>query len=229
MGVDQLAVTPHALAHAHAAAPPNAHAFTAGDALDLLDWKRRIFALYDGVRALDDPEEAWNLWRETREELYRTHPQSPLPEQERARYRDAFFAYEPAYRVVATVADAPPEPSAIPASTGGTFAFSRLGVARFTLRGRELELELHWNEGYGGGILLAVADETSGAETYGGGRYVLDTVKGADLGGNDGSLVVDFNFAYNPSCAFDSRWSCPLAPQANRLPLPLLVGERAPS
>src|SRR2546423_1173137 len=78
------------------------------------------------------------------------------------------------------------------------------------------------------GFLLAVADETSGSETYGGGRYVLDTVKGADLG-NDGSrLIVDFNFAYNPSCAFDSRWACPLAPPANRLPVRLEVGERAP-
>ena len=85
------------------------------------------------------------------------------------------------------------------------------GGRRFTLLGEEHELELSWNEGYGGGVLLAVADATSGSETYGGGRYVLDTVKGADLGVDGGRLIVDFNFAYNPSCAFDSRWSCPLA------------------
>jgi uncharacterized protein (DUF1684 family) len=216
------------LAHVYAAAPASAHVFTAAGALDLLDWKRRVFALYEQVRALDDPEEAWNLWRETREELYRTHPQSPLPEPERARYADAFYPYVRAYRVAGTVVHIPAEPSEIPASAGGAFSFSRIGVTRFTLLGRELELELHWNEGYGGGILLAVADETSGTETYGGGRYVLDTVKGADLGGDGSELVVDFNFAYNPSCAFDSRWSCPLAPPANRLPIPLPVGERAP-
>jgi hypothetical protein len=226
MGVDSEAVTP--LAEPRTAAP-TAHALTSGDALDLLDWKRQVFALYAEVRALDDPEQAWNLWRETREDLYRTHPQSPLPESDRPGYADAFFTYDPSYRVTASVVAAPPEPSEIPASTGGAFAFSRIGLARLTLDDQELELELHWNEGYGGGILLAVADETSGGESYGGGRYVLDTVKGADLGGGDGALVVDFNFAYNPSCAFDSRWSCPLAPQANRLSLPLPVGERAPA
>ena len=203
--------------------------FTAQDALDLLDWKRRIFSLYEEIRAQANPEAAWNLWRETREELYRTHPQSPLPPNRRDEYRDAFYPYDPAHRVEAEVVDVAPRPSHIAASTGGTFAFTRIGVARFTLAGRDLELELDWNEGYGGGVLLAVADETSGRETYGGGRYVLDTVKGADLGSADSRLVVDFNFAYNPSCAFDSRWSCPLAPPANRLPLRLEVGERAPS
>ena len=136
--------------------------FTAHDAHDLLDWKRLIFALYGEVRAAADPEAAWNLWPETREELYRTHPQSPLSPDRRAAYVDAFFPYDPAYRVVAEIVDVEPRPSSIPASTGGTFAFTRIGVARFTLAGRDLELELDWNEGYGGGILLAVADETSG-------------------------------------------------------------------
>jgi uncharacterized protein (DUF1684 family) len=207
----------------------HADAFTADDALDLLDWKRRIFALYAHVRSERDPEAAWNLWRETREELYRTHSQSPLAAETRAAYGDAFFPYEPAFRVIAEVVDAEPVSSPIPVSTGDTLAFSRVGLARFTLLGREHELELHWNEGYGGGILLALADETTGGATYAGGRYVLDTVKGADLGGGDGHVVLDFNFAYNPSCAFDARWSCPLAPPATHLAARLEVGERAPS
>jgi uncharacterized protein (DUF1684 family) len=206
----------------------NSHAFGVRDALDLLDWKRRIFALYEQVRSTADPKAAWRLWRDVREELYRTHPQSPLPGDRRERYGGAFFDYDPAYRVLAEVVDASPSPSPLPASTGGTFAFSRVGSVRFELLAEQHDLELHWNEGYGGGILLAVADETSGTETYGGGRYVIDTVKGADLGDGAGRIVVDFNFAYNPSCAFDSRWSCPLAPVANRLPLALPVGERAP-
>jgi uncharacterized protein (DUF1684 family) len=204
-------------------------AFTAGDALDLLDWKRRIFALYEHVRSERDPETAWNVWRETREELYRTHPQSPLPAETRTAYGDAFFPYDAAFRVAAEVVDAEPVPSPIPVSTGDTLAFNRVGLARFELGGHEHDLELHWNEGYGGGILVAVADETTGGATYAGGRYVLDTVKGADLGGADGHLVLDFNFAYNPSCAFDARWSCPLAPAANRLTARLEVGERAPA
>ncbi len=201
-------------------------------AVCVLDWKRRIFALYTEVRAASDPATAWRHWCDVRTELYRTHPQSPVPVETRAAYGGAFFScfypYDPAYRVLAEVTDCAPVASPIPASTGGTFAFNEVGRARFELLGGEHELELHWNEGYGGGILVAVADITSGRETYGGGRYVLDTVKGADLGTDRGRLVLDFNFAFNPSCAFDSRWACPLAPPANRLPLRLDVGERAP-
>jgi uncharacterized protein (DUF1684 family) len=64
---------------------------------------------------------------------------------------------------------------------------------------------------------------------YGGGRYLLDTVKGADLGvTGTGELVLDFNYAYNPSCAHDARWSCPLAPPENVVPVAIRAGERAP-
>ena len=65
-----------------------------------------------------------------------------------------------------------------------------------------------------------------GTTTYGGGRYLLDTVKGADLGTEDGRLVLDFNYAYNPSCAYDPSWACPLAPPGNRLAIAVEAGER---
>ena len=66
-------------------------------------------------------------------------------------------------------------------------------------------------------------------ETYGAGRYLLDTIKGADLGAaSDGRVVLDFNFAYNPSCSYSDRYVCPLAPRVNRLPAPVRAGERAP-
>ena len=86
--------------------------------------------------------------------------------------------------------------------------------------------ELYWLEGYGGGVFLPVADATSGKTTYGAGRYVLDTVKGADLGTDGERLVLDFNFAYNPSCAYDPAWVCPLATPSNRLSVPIEAGER---
>jgi uncharacterized protein (DUF1684 family) len=89
-------------------------------------------------------------------------------------------------------------------------------------------LALYWLEAYGGGVFLPFRDETSGTETYGAGRYLLDTVKGADLGEEGGRLVLDFNLAYNPSCAYDPRWACPLAPPENRLTIPIRAGERVP-
>jgi uncharacterized protein len=75
-------------------------------------------------------------------------------------------------------------------------------------------------------VFVPFADATAGDETYGAGRYLLDTVKGADLGTDGGRLVLDFNLAYNPSCSYDPRWSCPLAPPPNRLAVAVRMGER---
>jgi hypothetical protein len=195
--------------------------FLAASTLDLLDWKRRVFELYARIRA-SEPEAAWRDWRATRDELFAAHPQSPLPG-----YRGlAYFDYDPAFRVLAEVVAAAAEPQAINGSAGSAILFRRFGLARFELAGAPRELELYWLEGYGGGVFLPFLDGTSGRDTYGGGRYVLDTVKGSDLGTADGRLVLDFNFAYNPSCAYDSRWACPLAPAANRLDLEVTVGEK---
>lgn len=207
------------------------HALAAGDALDLLDWKRRVFELYREIREARDPYPAWLRWRAVRDELFRSHPQSPLPPaRRRAHEALPFFPYDPAWRLTGELADARPEERALPASTGGTFAFTRVGIVRLAVpSGAAVELELAWNEGYGGGLFLAFADETSGEETYAGGRYLLDTVKGADLGSDGRRLVLDLNFAYNPSCSYDSRWACPLAPAANALPVPVRAGERVPA
>ena len=197
------------------------------DVLTLLDWKRRVFALYQSVRSAADPEAAWGLWRETRDELFRTHPQSPLPEKERRDFAGLeYFDYEPRLRVLADVTAAEQESLQIGTSGDHAILFRRFAVAAFELAGEKQTLDLHWLEGYGGGIFLAFADETSGSETYGGGRYVLDSVKGADLGPEGERLVLDFNFAYNPSCSYDVRWICPLAPPANRLPAAIRAGER---
>jgi len=197
------------------------------DTLALLDWKRHVFALYQAVRSATDPAEAWRLWRETRDDLFRTHPQSPLPEADRRDFPGLqYFDYAPRLRVLAEVRTAEPELRQIGASGNEAVLFRRFAIASFELDGQELSLDLHWLEGYGGGIFLAFADATSGAETYGGGRYVLDSVKGADLGLDGERLVLDFNFAYNPSCAYDPRWICPLAPAANRLTPAIRGGER---
>ena len=197
------------------------------DALALLDWKRRVFALYQSVRSATDGETGWELWRDGRDELFRTHPQSPLPEADRRDFPGLqYFDYDPRLRVLAEVRAAEPELRQIGASGDHSVLFRRFATASFELDGQEQSLDLHWLEGYGGGIFLAFADATSGSETYGGGRYVLDSVKGADLGMDGGRLVLDFNFAYNPSCAYDPQWVCPLAPASNRLAPAIRGGER---
>ena len=119
--------------------------------------------------------------------------------------------------MTAEVRPADPARYDIGTSDGGTYGFTRFGVASFELRGEPLDLELYWLDAYGGGLFVPFGDATSGAETYGAGRYLLDTVKGADLGMDGDRLVLDFNLAYNPSCAYDPRWACPLTPPANRL------------
>jgi uncharacterized protein len=200
------------------------------DALQLLDWKRRVFELYARVRATEDPVAAWSEWRATRDDLFANHPQSPIPSSERARFRGlTYFNYEPDYRVFARVQPAAPERFDIVTSGDEAMAFTRISAANFDLAGEDRRLELYWLEGYGGGLFLSFRDGTSGRSTYGACRYLLDTVKGADLGMHDDRLVLDFNFAYNPSCAYDPRWVCPLATPANRLEVEIRAGERAPA
>jgi uncharacterized protein len=200
--------------------------------LDLLDWKRRIFGLYARIRATTDPAVAWELWRAGRDELFATHAQTPLPNGARRSFAGLpFFDYDPQARVLADVIESDPEHYDIATSgeEGGSYGFTRFAVARFELSGQPLELELYWLDGYGGGLFLSFRDATSGSETYGAGRYLLDTVKGADLGMEGDRLVLDFNFSYNPSCAYDPQWVCPLVPPPNRLTVPIPAGERYPT
>ena len=187
--------------------------------LDLLDWKRRIFDLYAEVRA-SEPRAGWERWCEVRAELFRDHPQSPSPGYTRLAYYD----YDPTLRFLAEVDPADEKVIELPGSAGSVTRFRRFAHARFYLG----SLELYWLDAYGGGVFVPFADVTSGKTTYGAGRYLLDTVKGADLGSDDGRLVLDFNFAYNPSCSYDDSWACPLAPPANRLEVAIRGGERLP-
>jgi uncharacterized protein (DUF1684 family) len=197
------------------------------DTLALLDWRRRIAELYGEIRHNRTAREAWSIWATARGELFRSHPQSPIPAHERTSYAGPYlYPYDDAWRALADVEPAETKRLEIPTSTGEAIVIRRWGVARFRIQQTELSLELYWLEGYGGGVFVPFADATSGNETYGAGRYLLDTMKGADLGHEDGRLVLDFNFAYQPSCSYDPRWTCPLAPPANRLSLPVRAGER---
>jgi uncharacterized protein len=229
---------------------------TGASRLYLADWRRRVSALYEEVRrlAIADPAAAHFQWRRAREALYRSHPSSPVPPAKRAEFNAIYFPYDPSLRFDLPLLSEPEaeasgaRPAAEGAAIGGSAGAARLGALALALpvsTGEAPEsdrigwldvpfatgsrrLAVFWLREYSGGVFLPFRDGTNGHETYGGGRYVLDTAKSADLGGNAdaATIVVDFNFAYQPSCAFDPRWSCPLAPPENRLDLEIRAGER---
>jgi uncharacterized protein len=194
------------------------------EALEVLDWRRQVAALYERVRQCGDAEAAHRLWQDGRNRLLRSHPQSPLPQGQRASFDSVPVApYDPALRFDVPV-DTDLAPARIEMRTGTdrVVAFERAGQVHLEGVGH---LDVWWLAGYGGGIFLPVKDTRSDGVTYPGGRYVLDTVKGADLGGREGRLIVDLNFAYNPSCAYDPAWACPLPPPGNTVPVPVTAGE----
>jgi uncharacterized protein len=203
--------------------------------LDLADWRRHVAILYADVRRLAsiDPRSALALWRSERERLFRDHPQSPVPAADRAAFRARHYEHDPELRFEVVLEPAPPPaPNALalelPNSGADRLAFRRVGRVTIPFAAGERALSVFWMEGYAGGLFLPFRDATNGTETYGAGRYLIDAAKSADLGGDveRGTIVVDFNFAYQPSCAFDPKWACPLAPPENRLDLAVRAGER---
>lgn len=197
----------------------------------LWDWRRRVAALYAEIRAEPDPAAGWRHWRVARDRLFRDHSQSPLNTGMRPRFEALpFFDYDPGLRFAVAVEPGEGPPVSVEAGRDGALVmrpFARtLGLAGTLGR----ELTLFWLTGYCGGVFLPFADATSGSETYGGGRYLLDTIKSADLGSDpEGRLILDFNFSYNPSCSYSAAYVCPLSPPANRVPVAVRAGERAPN
>ncbi len=194
----------------------------------LWDWRRRVASLYARVREAPEGEAGWAIWRTARDGLFRTHPQSPIESAERARFAGLpLFPYDPALRFAVRLQPRMGEAFAVAAGADGDVClrpFARTVGLAPTLGE---ELTVFWIEGYGGGAFLPFADATSGVESYGGGRYLLDTIKGADLGQNsEARTILDFNFAYNPSCSYSSRYTCPLSPPVNRLLVAVRGGER---
>lgn len=192
------------------------------------DYRRRVSDLYRLVRGLE-PREGWELWRRERDVIFATHAQSPIPPADRSAFRRIpCFDYDPALRVTAAVESVEPRSISLPHSGDGVTRARSFGLARFALHSGDESLTMYWLEAYGGGVFVPFRDQTNGNETYGGGRYLLDTAKGADLGAKGEEIVFDFNFAFHPSCVHDPRWSCPLSPPENRLASPIRAGERLP-
>ena len=195
--------------------------------LELAGWRRRVGELYAAVRAAPSPERGHALWRAGRDELFREHPQSPLEPGDRLRATGLpVWPYNPRLRFSLPLRPAPaPAELSLPAGTDGTTSLRLIGRVGLPAPLRAA-VDVWWMEQYGGGLFLPLRDGTAGTASYGGGRYLLDTAKGADLGGTDRSLVVDLNFLYHPSCRYSDSWVCPLAPAGNTITAPVRGGER---
>lgn len=223
---------------------------TAPTWLDLYDWRTHVAAMYrERARRIatgDDPVAVWEAFRAAKDTLFASHPQSPLDSAARATFDAlAYYPYDPAYCVAATLIpealNTAEDEVMAPSSGPHEMPLRRAGRVSFTLAGEALTLAVYWIDVYGGGLFLPFRDATSGGETYGAGRYLHDTVKGSDLlrlddtgetsGANamgyaGGRILLDFNCAYNPSCAYDPRWVCPLTPAENRLAVAIRAGEK---
>jgi uncharacterized protein (DUF1684 family) len=205
---------------------------TPANPFTLASWRREVAELYAGVRntAQRDAKLAAAQFRAGRDSLILNHVESPLTPAD-ARPID-YFPYDASWRLTGTIdRDVERYQFQIDLAADGVLRCTRAGVVRFDYNGTALALSVFWMEGYGGGLWLPFGDLTNSNDTYGGGRYLYDSIKGADLGtGGDPSgntMLLDFNFAYNPSCAYDHRWSCPLSPPENKLALQVRAGERA--
>jgi uncharacterized protein (DUF1684 family) len=196
------------------------------DHIDLVDWRRRVGDAYR-LGSLEP-------WRAERDRLFREHPQSPVPPAERAAFGLRWFPPDPAYRVPARAE--PGDGALVEIDTGGedgVIRYRRAATLRFQLLGQACALTALALVGYGSGLFVPFLDATSGAETYGGGRYLVDTVKGTDRGcleieTGSPEVAIDFNYACHPSCVYSPAWACPLAPPENRLAVAIRAGERMP-
>ena len=199
--------------------------------LTLADWRRQVAEIYTAVRHHPDPAQAWYDFRARRDALFKRHPQSPLSEAQRARFTSLpYFSYDPAWRVVGTIdTNIQQETFTTHLPAEDEFCYTRIARVHFNVQRTEATLSLYWIEGYSGGLFLPFLDASNGRTTYSGGRYLYDTIKGADLSRDVNELILDFNYAYNPSYAYNEQWICPLSPAENRLSVAIVAGEQVSS
>ena len=196
--------------------------------LDLLDYRRTVSELYAKVRQHGANSTIHPTWREERDTLFAQHPQSALDDEQKAQFTGLlYYDYDPAYDVVGDFnSDVEPKEYHVDVGEDGEIHYKCIGQVTFTLPTGTGTLSVFWIMGYGGGIFIPFGDATNKITTYGAGRYLYDTIKGADLGMRDGLMVMNFNYAYNPSCSYNYRWVCPLAPPESKVDFEIPVGEK---
>jgi uncharacterized protein (DUF1684 family) len=159
------------------------------------------------------------LLRTQKDRFFKSHPQSPLTdEQQRVFEGLQYFPENPNLRFEVVIEEFDDKDEiTMPTSTGDERTYTRYGRLRFTAEGQPAELTLYANDQ---AFFLPFVDALAGKETYGAGRYLEPEPLG------DGRFLVDFNLAYNPYCAYNDAWSCPITPYENRLTVPIRAGEK---
>ena len=196
--------------------------------LDLLDYRRTVSELYATVRANNANDIIYHTWVATRDDLFANHPQSALDDEQKTNFMGLYYyEYDPAYDVIGEFnPDVEPKEYHVDVGDDGKIHYKRVGEVSFTLPTGTGTLSVFWIMGYGGGIFIPFGDATNKQTTYGAGRYLYDTIKGADLGQRNNKLIMNFNYAYNPSCSYNYRWVCPLAPPESKVDFEIPVGEK---
>lgn len=159
------------------------------------------------------------LLRAEKDRFFAMHPHSPLTlEQKRSFECLNYFPENPALRLEVAVEEFAEKDEIEMQTTGGDVqTYARFGKIRFSVDGEEAELTMYASPH---GFFLPFVDELAGKETYGAGRYLEPEMIG------DGKFLVDFNLAYNPYCAYNEQWTCPITPRENRLKVPIRAGEK---
>ncbi len=158
-------------------------------------------------------------FRAEKDRFFASHPQSPLTLEQKRRFKGLnYFPENPSLRLKVIVEEFPQQNTIQMQTTAGSIqAYARYGRFRFTVNRQEAELTI-----YAGphGFFVPFVDSLAGVETYGAGRYIEPEPLG------DGKFLIDFNMAYNPYCAYNDHWVCPVPPRENRLKVPIRAGEK---
>ena len=206
------------------------------DYLDLYDYRHRVAAIYrarnQAILAEENGATVLQRFRAEKDSLFAHHPQSALDEEQRRTFKGLrYFPYNPTMCFSVDI-DTNMEPGRqeVVMDAHESMTMTTVGRVHFVVEQIPVTLSIYWLDVYGGGLFLPFRDATCPLESYGGGRYLFDTIKGSDFLPAPGvsgwsRIVLDFNYAYNPSCAYNDRWTCPLAPIENRLAVPIRAGE----
>lgn len=204
--------------------------------LELYDFRCRVAAMYrernESLMSGANPVDVWERFRAVKDDLFAHHSQSPFDDEQRRNFQGLpYFPYNAEMRFIVDIdTNVEQTRQTILMNADETMNMITIGKVHFVVGEETVSLSIYWLEIYGGGLFLPFRDLTCAKESYGGGRYLFDTIKGSDfvpvLGTNDPTrILLDFNYAYNPSCAYNNRWVCPLAPTENRLNVPMRAGE----